>query len=260
MRKMFWLLAAEALILLSLVSSLVHQVTAAEIAAAPTATITPTSEYSPSATLKSVKRTKTPTALPIPTSTAPAQAIISNIITGLAQKYSLSCEARASVDFARYLGVELTEDQFLAVLPFSSDDPDAGFVGDLNGDWGHIPPRSYGVHAGPVAEALTRLDLLADARHNMSWSDAQIEVANGRPVIVWVIGHVWDVAEVTPVTYTSLIGRNVLVAPFEHAVLLIGYSSHTAIILDGANRREVSLNSFLQNWGVLGRMAVSQTP
>ncbi len=111
-------------------------------------------------------------------------------ISGFAQQYNLSCEARSAADLARFWGVKVKEIDFLNSLP-RSDNPDEGFVGDVNGHWGNIPPKSYGIHAFPVAKALQGLGLRSVAHSGLTWDELRSEIADGRPVIVWVIGHMW---------------------------------------------------------------------
>jgi len=79
----------------------------------------------------------------------PERASVSGL-AGYPQRFSLSCESRSAVDWAGFWGVSIREKRFLNELP-RSDNPDAGFVGDPDGEWGNLPPRSYGVHAEPVA-------------------------------------------------------------------------------------------------------------
>ncbi len=140
----------------------------------------------------------TPTTSPVP----PDEACISPIF-GEQQSLPLSCEARAAADWANFFSVPIQEIEFQNRLPLS-DDPDLGFVGDPNGVWGNIPPRAYGVHAGPVAALLRQYGLPAEARRFMTLDELKNEIAHGRPVIVWVVGHI---VAGTPQVYTSHAGR-----------------------------------------------------
>lgn len=189
-------------------------------------------------------------------SNLPAEALIENI-TGRAQRLSLSCESRSAADWAGYFGIALDELTFLGQLPVS-DDPDVGFVGDVRGAWGQTPPNDYGVHAGPVARLLEQYGLPARARRYMNFDDLRAEIAAGRPVITWVVGHVE--AGGTSIRYTAGSGRETIVAPYEHTVIVIGYTPDTLTILDGARRTVRPLETFVDSWGVLGNMAVVYTP
>ncbi len=182
----------------------------------------------------------------------PAEALIENI-KGRAQRLSLSCEARSAADWAGYFGVPIDELTFLNQLP-PADDPEVGFVGDVRGAWGQTPPNDYGVHAGPVARLLERYGLPARSRRYMSLDDLRAEIAAGRPVIAWVVGHVE--AGGTPIRYTAGSGRETIVAAYEHTVLVIGYTADTFTLLDGARRYVRPLEVFADSWGVLGSMGI----
>ncbi len=184
----------------------------------------------------------------------PAKARIRGV-AGHAQKYPLSCESRSAVDWAAYWGVEISEKKFLKSLP-RSDNPEKGFVGQPGDQLGHIPPASYGVHAGPVAEVLRTFGLDAQAQRDMDWDQARSEIAAGRPVIVWVIGEMWAG---TPRDYVSSDGETSIVAAYEHTMILVGYTTSTVIAIDPATglERSYPLRSFLSSWNVLDRMAVT---
>ncbi len=175
-------------------------------------------------------------------------------VNGHAQSYSLSCEARSAVDLAAYWGFDIDENEFLQALP-RSDNPDQGFVGNINEVWGRLPPHSYGVHAGPVAQALRDYGLRAEARYNLKWDDLRGEISAGQPVIVWVIGQMWSG---TAVDYKAQDGRTVRVAAFEHTMLLTGYSTEGVQVIDAysGQYQYYPLNTFLKSWAVLGNMAV----
>ncbi len=180
------------------------------------------------ATATPIPPTETPTPTLVPTDTPippvidnsfpPSQASISGVV-GHAQLYSLDCEARSAVDLAAYFGYSIDEIEFLSQLP-SSDDPDQGFVGSYTDPRGQIPPNSYGVHAGPVAQLLRAYGVNATDWKYMSYDQIQSEVASGRPVMVWVINNTlsgW------PVQYTASDGNTTTVAAFEHTVIVVGY-------------------------------------
>lgn len=174
---------------------------------------------------------------------------------GKAQSFSLSCESRAAVDWAAFWGFEVSESEFLFNLP-SSDNPDFGFVGNPNDPWGFTPPRSYGVHAEPVAALLRDYGLQAEAQRGLGWDDLRAEIAANRPVIVWIIGQMWD-GQVRE--YTASDGQVVLVAPYEHTMTLYGYTPQTVKVLDAYSGRKQTykLEVFLNSWSVLGNMVVT---
>ncbi|MEN8173514.1 MAG: C39 family peptidase [Chloroflexota bacterium] len=216
--------------------------------ATPTETLTPTATATPLPT-----STPLPSRTPFPTQTPtlPASAYI-NPIYGRSAAYSLDCESRSAVDWAGYFSVPISEYWFFNALP-KSDNPERGFVGNVHAPWGQIPPAAYGVHAEPVAALLRTYGLPAQALRNMSWAAMQREIASGRPVIVWVIGHVGNG---TPVSYTSSDGQTTTVARFQHTVIVTGFSHTEVRILDGSWVYTRSINDFMRSWSVLGNMAV----
>jgi uncharacterized protein YvpB len=187
----------------------------------------------------------------------PARAYISGL-RGYPQRFTLSCESRSAVDWAGFWGVSIREKRFLNELP-RSNNPEYGFVGDPSGSWGELPPRSYGVHAEPVAALLRSYGLQAEARHEMSWGDLRGEIAAGRPVIVWVIGEVWPG---TPIVYTTSDGSTTTVARFEHTMILIGYDPQTVSLVDAfsGHTQKYPVSTFLDSWRTLGRMAIVGGP
>lgn len=179
------------------------------------------------------------------------------ILTGVPahpQSYSLSCESRAAADWAGYWGISISESEFLARLP-QSDNPDAGFVGNPNDAWGSIPPASYGVHAGPVAEVLRQYGLDARAQSDLTWDDLRTQIANGSPAIVWIIGQMWGGI---PIEYETESGDTVIVARFEHAMILYGYDEWYVYVVDtySGAYQVYSITTFLNSWSVLGNTAV----
>lgn len=184
----------------------------------------------------------------------PDRAMIKGL-KGHRQSLSLSCESRSAVDWAAYWGVKIGEKKFLAGLPRSKN-PDKGFVGNPNDSWGNIPPASYGVHAQPVADLLQEYGLHAEARQNLSWEDLQREIAAGRPVIVWIIGQMW---EGNAVQYTAPDKHKTIVAPYEHTMIVIGYEPGKVHVVDAYTgwRQSYPQRSFMRSWKTLGRMAIT---
>ena len=220
----------------------------------PTITSTPTSTNTQTPTLTmtpSFTPTATATSPPTLTPSVPPAASIQGI-SGSWPAYSLDCESRSAVDWAAYFGVEIDELAFFNNLP-SSDNPDEGFVGNVHGSWGQIPPAAYGVHAKPVAQLLRSYGLEADAVHNFNWPALQAEIAAGQPAIVWVVGRV---ARGTPVPYTASDGHQTTVVRFQHTVILTGYDQHSVTVLDGDWVYQRSVKDFLDSWSALGNMAV----
>lgn len=201
----------------------------------PTATkaVLPTSVPSPTATLA-------PQDIPIP-----ASHYISGVY-GLPQMTTLDCEMRSAVDWARYFGIEIDETEFIAKIPLS-DDPESGFVGSIHGPMGQLPPEGYGVYPPPIASALRDYGLNALAVKNMAYEDLQREIAQDRPVIVWIVNLPFDVE---PTVYTASNGNTVPVAPFEHTWIVTGYNLSTVTVVDSEWTYNVKLETFLERWAV----------
>ncbi|MEK7327398.1 MAG: C39 family peptidase [Chloroflexota bacterium] len=224
----------------------------------PSPTLLPTPTLIPSSTPTPVPLGRWPApafaSTPEPTSTAPG--VLLDVI-GHRQSLPLSCESRSAADWAGYFGVAIDELEFFGRLPVS-DNPEVGFAGDVNGKWGNIPPDSYGVHAGPVAALLREYyGLSAEARRDLTWDDLRAELDAGRPVIVWVTGHV---STGKAVEYVADDGQTVIVAPFEHTVIVVGYTDESVSVLDGSKLYSRSLDKFLDSWSVLGYMAIVAAP
>jgi uncharacterized protein YvpB len=192
-----------------------------------------------------------PTPTPTITPTLPSQAKIKGI-KGYSQSMPLSCESRSAVDWARYFGKSINEYKFFNGLPVHSN-PDKGFVGSVYGSWGQIPPNPYGVHSVPIAHRLREFGLNAKAVRHMTWEELKTELAEGKPVIVWVVGHV---ARGTPVPYTAAGGAVTTVARFEHTVIAIGYTENKITVLDGSRVYTRHKGEFMKSWGVLENQAV----
>jgi subtilisin-like proprotein convertase family protein/uncharacterized protein YvpB len=195
--------------------------------------------------------TPTPTLVNLP----PSVSILG--MSGQDQQLKLDCESRSAVDLAKYFNITIDEIDFLNQLP-RSNDPDAGFVGIPTGNWGNIPPNDYGVHASPVANLLQGYGLTATSFKSLSWDDLRAEIASGHPVIAWIIGDNFrNIINGTPHYYTApSTGNTTIVAPYEHTVILVGYSPSSVIVLNGARFMDVSLPQFLDSWSVLNFMAV----
>lgn len=224
--------------------------------ATSTNTPTPTSTSTPTAT-----HTPQPTATPSPTHTMlsttlppdglPAQATIDGVV-GYRQSHLLTCESRSAVDWARFFGVNIGEMDFQANLPIT-DNPETGFVGHIDGYPGQIPPNPYGVHAPPIARVLRDYGLAATDVKGYSFEKLKKQIANGKPVIVWVVGNVWYGF---PIEYTASDGASVTVAHFEHTAIVVGYDDQGVTLVDNDLVYWRSTAAFLESWAVLGNMAI----
>jgi len=160
------------------------------------------------------------------------------------------------VDWAKYFGYSIGEISFFNNLPRSAN-PDKGFVGNVYGNWGNIPPNDYGVHAEPVAALLRQYGLNAYAHQRLSWLELKAEIAAGKPVIVWIAG---SVVNGMPVYYTPPDGLHTVVARYEHTVVVTGYTQNNVYYLNGDTIYSKSTAQFLDSWSALGNMAITTQP
>ncbi|HOJ01224.1 MAG TPA: C39 family peptidase [Anaerolineaceae bacterium] len=175
-----------------------------------------------------------------------------NGVYGMAQMTTLDCEMRSAVDWARYFGTTIDETEFISKLP-RSDDPEVGFVGDIDGAMGQLPPEGYGVYPPPIASILRQYGLNAQAVKNMTYEELQREISHDRPVIVWIVNLPFEIDQST---YTASTGNTVPIARFEHTWIVSGYNLSTVTVVDSAWTYNVVLETFLERWAVLENRAI----
>lgn len=221
------------------------------VAAPPTATKIVSAAPTATATLEI-------TTISMPTETGepdhsglPAEHYIRTIFSAK-QYFSLGCEARAAVDWAGYFDVEINEFSFQYELPLS-DNPDKGFVGDVNGPWGQVPPYAYGVHARPVADLLNEYGLPASGTKSLTIEQIKAELASDQPVIAWVIGNM---SSGPAAEFTDQEGDTTQVAAYEHVVILTGYNTDTIRYVTNGKFYDIPTDVFARSWAVLGNMAL----
>lgn len=217
----------------------------------PSPTPTSTATDPPDTATPTDTSTPTPSPTLLPPTPLPKSASITDI-QGKRQTMPLSCEASSAVDWAAFFGVKINEKKFFNGLP-SDDNPEVGFVGDVYGSWGQIPPKDYGVHAAPIAQRLREYGLYAKSVRHMTLEELKAEIAAGRPVILWVVGHV---SRGTPVPYIASDGEETIVAKFEHTVIAIGYTESKIRVLDGSRKYYVYQGEFMKSWNVLENQAI----
>ncbi len=189
-----------------------------------------------------------------PGSTEALPARVKLPVKGKAQERSLSCESRSSVDLLAAYRIRMSEDAFRLGIPLS-DNPDRGFVGDVNGPGGQLPPAGYGVHEEPVAARLQEAGLPVRAHAGVDLDWLRRRLAEGRPVIVWATAQL-DTP--SPMFAYDREGRPYVAVRGEHTFLAVGYGPGSIYLVDSATGRErdITPRRFDASWGTLGRRAV----
>jgi LysM repeat protein len=185
----------------------------------------------------------------------PATSVLSGI-TGHPQSLPLDCASRSAADWAAYWGVYVDEITFFYQLP-RTDNPETGYVGDVYDIPGNLPPRGYGVYAGPIATLFKEAyGFPAAARRNLSEQELKTEIAMGRPVIVW---YVYGFRVTTTYNLASIDGSTYQAASFAHTGIIIGYDPETFTVVDAYDGRvqRAARDQFLNSWAVLGNMAIT---
>jgi uncharacterized protein YvpB len=216
----------------------------------PTATVEPTQAPTLTPTLTITPSSTPITPSPSPTSLAEEHYILN--IRGHRQFFPIGCETSAAVDWAAYHKTTILEYNFQMELPVS-DNPDLGFVGDVRGPWGQVPPYAYGVYAGPVAATLQKHGLPAKAVKGASIDDLKAQIDADHPAIVWVIGNV---VGGVPAQYTDSKGNTTVVAAYEHVVIVTGYNKDKMRYMNNGKFYDVPTSVFENSWKVLGNMAI----
>jgi uncharacterized protein YvpB len=179
------------------------------------------------------------------------------------QQHALSCEVASLTMALNYKGVKVTEDELIALLPFSDTgprqagniwgDPNLGFVGNIDGS---MPNTGYGVYDQPI------YDLAAKYRPakiitNGTINDLLIELSDSNPIVVWgVVGSGQDISWKTPE------GKTIYAKLDEHARTLIGFTGQSdnpklMILLDPIfGKIRMTISDFQKNWNKLDKRAV----
>jgi uncharacterized protein YvpB len=172
---------------------------------------------------------------------------------GTPQLYTLDCESQSAVDWAQYFGITIDEEDFIDQLPHS-DDPEKGFVGNINGKMGQLPPDDYGIHASPIAKMLRSYGLPAKAKHDWDFEGIKKEISNKRPVIVWIVNMPFAIDSEDYTAEST--GNTTTVARFEHTWIITGYNASTVTVVDSKWTYNVNTMEFLDRWEALGSQAV----
>lgn len=184
----------------------------------------------------------------------PPFALVEGIV-GHPQERNLSCESRSATDLGAYWGAGFTEDDFFRRLP-KSDNPQRGFVGDVDRPAGSMPPLGYGVYVEPVAATLRSFGLDAEVHRSLEMDSLKEELAAQRPVIVWAT---YDMQQPGVETWVSWDGVASAVVRWQHTFIAVGYDEGGVYLVDAYDgvTKYFSNEAFVPAWNQLGRMAVT---
>ena len=171
------------------------------------------------------------------------------------QEHSLSCESSAAAMAAKFFGLPVYESAVLNALP-RHEDPNLGFRGNVDGPYGGID--DYGTYAEPIRQVLLELGL--EANHLAGGiSEIKRHIREGRPVIAWVT---YDMQVQTPRQVALSNGTAVVVVPYEHTVLVVGYNADGLWVHDpyDGTRTWYGEDDFGRSFAYLGNMALVVGP
>jgi uncharacterized protein YvpB len=176
-------------------------------------------------------------------------------VIGHPQEHNLSCESRSATDVAAFWGAVFAEDDFFRRLP-KSDNPNRGFLGDVDLPPGSMPPVGYGVYAGPVAANLRSFGLDAQAHHEWNLDALKMELATGRAVVIWAT---YDMRLPGVEEWTSSDGATSVIVQWQHTFIATGYDEGGIYLIDAydAITKYFSFEAFDAAWAQLGRLAVT---
>ncbi len=195
---------------------------------------------------------------PAPDSPAGRAETLATRLAGHPQTRRLSCESRSATDLLAAHGLPGYRGGGVRAAP-AVGQPDLGFVGDVDGPAGRLPPQGYGVHAEPIAAVLRSFGLAATAERDRDLAWLRAETEAGRPVIVWVTG---SCSLSRPVDLVDARGTSFRAVRGEHTVLVVGVRPTSVLVVDPADgwRRTFEIEEFDAAWALLGRRAVRADP
>ncbi|GEM_PF-655851 len=170
------------------------------------------------------------------------------------QSHNLSCEAASASMVAAFFGVPLSEEEAIAALP-RHENPNLGFRGNLDGLPGGL--EDYGVHAAPIQKLLAEYGLrVTNVEGGLEGIRNALKA--GHPVMAWITYHLW---EQTPTELELAGGAKVKVVPYEHTVVIEGYTDNGLWALDpyDGERQLLPWVDFERSWRYLDQMALQIT-
>jgi uncharacterized protein YvpB len=171
------------------------------------------------------------------------------------QERSLSCESSSAAMAANFFGVQVSEAQILASLPLD-ENPSKGFRGNVDGPYGGL--EDYGVYAEPIRKVLVDLGLTVETFQG-GMEDIRAHLRHGRVIIAWIT---YDLGVQTPRQVALSDGESVLMVPFEHALLVVGYNSTGFWVNDpySGMAKLYAENEFARSFAYLENMALVVGP
>jgi len=185
----------------------------------------------------------------------------------LKQQHELSCEASAVRMVLSFWGHSLSEDDLIKLIPVDRTaktkdqwgDPDAAFVGDVDGQ---MMVGGYGVYPKGLKKLADTVGFSLKGQSSVWTSkdlDAYLEA--GVPVLLW-----GSMLPMRPVQWRTPAGKMVTGDQNEHVYVVKGfyrdYFHENYILNDPHTGLEITLSSQELNhrWHALGRMAVALLP
>lgn len=179
------------------------------------------------------------------------------------QEHALSCEVATLKMILDFYGHNISENELLAKLTFSTKAPrspeniwadaDTGFVGNIDGK---MPNTGYGVYEEELARLASQYRE-ARALKGATLEDILASISRGVPVIVW--GHI---ASGRDISWQTSDGDTEKAVYGEHTRVLIGFKGTTSnpshlILLDPVYGKIIfSKNKFIKNWASLDNRAL----
>ncbi len=172
------------------------------------------------------------------------------------QTHRLSCEAAAAAMAAQFFGLPVGEAEILAALP-RDPNPHKGFRGNVDGEHGRLD--DYGVYAEPIARVLTDLGLPVQSLAGGNTAEIHHHLRHGRPIIVWVT---YELSAQRPQPVRLNDGETVILVPYEHTMLIIGYNADGFWVNDPyiGISRFCPEDDLMRSWAYLGYMALAVGP
>ena len=166
------------------------------------------------------------------------------------QSHNLSCESSSASMAAQYHGVQLSEEEVLAALPYNAN-PHLGFRGNVDGPTGGTV--DYGVYAGPVLDILNARGLRA-VRVTGGLEGIRAAISRGNPVIAWVTYN----CQLGAPQIELIDGQEVTLVPYQHVVVVTGYNSEGVWANDPWDGQEdfYTTSDFARAMSYFGNMAI----